>query len=185
MKFDYFQSHIIRNQNTLRQYIAINNQKSKIVNNSEQNNEFDFFGTWSLDKVVLKSKNYDGDNWGGIMFYKHDYVGYEIEYNSQFFRLGNEKFFNPEYKLYDFIARDYNINGDFETLDFYDFIIDEEIKIDGLEKYEDIEDFPLVYFVVSFKEDYFIPIGSQCIVLNKDTMLIGVWGEVILAHRIE
>lgn len=29
----------------------------------------------------------------------------------------------------------------------------------------------------------FIPVGTQCILLNKDTMLLGIWGKILLAYR--
>ena len=37
---------------------------------------------------------------------------------------------------------------------------------------------------VSYGEFDFIPVGAQCVILNEGTMLIGLWGKILLAHRI-
>ena len=35
-------------------------------------------------------------------------------------------------------------------------------------------------------QDYpFIPVGTQAVLLNSNTMMIGVWGKVLLAYRIQ
>jgi hypothetical protein len=85
----------------------------------------------------------------------------------------------------DFTFYDFNNNGDFESPDLYDFVEKEGIKVDKMEEYENIDDIPLAYYLVAFKENYFIPVGTQIVLLNENTMLVGVWGDIILAHRAE
>ncbi|MDR1773216.1 MAG: hypothetical protein LBS02_21655 [Hungatella sp.] len=145
------------------------------------------YGTWSLDKIVLTSKDYIGEkNWGdGHIFNEKQYVGYEIEYTPEYFRLGEQKFFSPTYEVLDFTFYNFNNNGDFESPDLYDFVEKEGIKVDKMEEYENIDDIPLAYYLVAFKENYFIPVGTQIVLLNENTMLVGVWGDIILAHRAE
>ncbi len=144
------------------------------------------YGIWSLDKIILTSKDYAGEkNWGdGHIFNEKQYVGYEVEYTSEYFRLGKQKFFSPEYEIYDLAFYDYNNNGDFESPDLYDFVDKGEVKVDKMEEYKNLDDIPLAYYLVTFKENYFIPVGTQIVLLNENTILVGVWGNVILAHRV-
>ena len=144
------------------------------------------YGTWSLDKIILSSKDYIGEkNWGdGHIFNEKQYVGYEIEYTPEYFRLGEQKFSSPMYEVSDIKFYNFNDNGDFEQPDLYEFVKKEEIKIHKMDEYENMDDIPLDYFLVSFEENNFIPVGTQCVLLNENTMLVGVWGNVILAHRI-
>lgn len=167
--------------------IATNDQVVDIPQDfNQKENMHKFFGVWSLDRIVLESNNYDGEKKrDGRIFSEKEYLGYEVEYTSEFFRLGEQKFFSPKYKIYDFTFYDYNNNGDFEYPDLYYLVEEGGIKIDHIEEYENIGDIPLVYFTVSFEENNFIPVGSQCVLLNEDTMLVGVWGNVILAHRVD
>ncbi len=144
------------------------------------------YGTWNLDKIVLSSKDYIGEkSWGdGHIFNEKQYVGYEVEYTPEYFRLGEQKFFAPTYEISEFNFYDYNNNGDFENPNLYEFVEKERIGIANVEEYENIDVIPLAYFLVTFKENYFIPVGTQIILLNENTMLVGVWGNIILAHRV-
>lgn len=54
-----------------------------------------------------------------------------------------------------------------------------------LDEYEYMGDVSLVYFVILFDEHHFTPVGTQCVLLNENTMLVVVWGKIILAHRVE
>lgn len=164
-------------------YVTDDIQNSNLDNDS---NNLKFFGIWSLDEIVLESNNYSGEKYrDGRKFSEKEYIGCEIEYQSQFFRLKDEKFFNPTYTLYDFTVFDYDINGDFQTPDFYDLIKNKQILVNKSEEYKDMAEVPLLYFTLSFNETHFIPIGSQCVMLNDNTMLVGVWGKIILSHRVE
>jgi hypothetical protein len=190
------QSFYPRTENSVTEFsnivegVPASDKKTK-NNYEESSGNFDIenlkiYGTWSLDKIVLTSKDYIGEkNWGdGHIFNEKQYVGYEVEYTSEYFRLGEQIFFSPMYEVSDFTFYDFNNNGDFEYPDLYEFVEKEGIEIDKMEEYENMDDIPLAYFLVSFKENNFIPVGSQIILLNENTMLVGVWGNVILAHRV-
>ena len=144
-----------------------------------------FFGTWSLDRIVLTTIDYDGKKRQGSYYYERDYLGYEVEYTSQFFRLGDEMFYNPTYMQHDFEIYYYNGQGEFQSPDFYEFVLEEGIEIDRADEFERLEDVPLAYFVVSLEQEVTFLVGNQCALLNKDTMLVGVRGQIILAHRVE
>lgn len=156
------------------------------LNGNLDTEKLKIYGTWSLDKIILTSKDYVGEkNWGdGHIFNEKQYVGYEVEYTPEYFRLGEQKFFSPTYEVSEFNFYDFNNNGDFEHPDLYEFVEKERIKIANEEEYENIDDIPLAYFLVTFKENYFIPVGTQIVLLNEHTMLVGVWGNIILAHRV-
>ena len=149
------------------------------------NEENVFFGKWSLDRIVLTTIDYDGQKRQGSYYYERDYLGYEVEYNSQFFRLGDEIFYNPTYRQHDFEIYYYNGQGDFQSPDFYEFVLEEGIEIDRADEFERLEDVPLAYFVVLLEQEVTFLVGKQCALLNKDTMLVGVRGQIILAHRVE
>ena len=156
--------------------------------------EHAFFGTWKLESIVLVSYDYEElrhgiNNIGGRRYYEEDYLGYEVEYAPHYFRFGDEVYLNPEYRLSDFPADEYIFNGSLHFSDFYAFIEEHEISIDRADEFETIDDIPLAYFTVDYKEDEeysehrFVPVGRGCILLRKDTMLVGGWGKIILARR--
>ena len=80
---------------------------------------------------------------------------------------------------------EYNDGGKFRLPSFYEFIENEDINIVNSEKYESWSELSLKFYQVKFKDDYFIPVGTQVILLNNDTMLVGIWGKIILAHRVK
>lgn len=153
-----------------------------------------FFGVWSIDKVALISKMYTGTTKDGDLeenlFDPADYLGYEIEYSSEFFRLGDEKYVEPEYVLSYTTVEKHQNGGIYRLPSLYGFIIEEGITLDKMNEYENMSDIPLQRFDVKFKADVkyekysFIPVGTQCVLLNKDTMLVGVWGKILLARRV-
>ena len=160
--------------------------------NQEFNGELDLerlkiFGTWSLDKIILSSKEYTGEkNWGdGHIFKEKEYIGYEVEYTTDYIRLGNQKFFSPMYEITELSFYEFNNNGDFENPDLSEFVKKEGMYVNKMEEYENMDNIPLIYFLITFKENNFIPVGTQCVFLDENTMLVGVWGDVILAHRLE
>jgi hypothetical protein len=106
------------------------------------------YGTWSLDKTVLTSKDYIGEKYWGDehIFNEKQYVGYEVEYTPEYFRLGEQKFFSLTYKVSDFTFYDFNNNGDFEYPDLYEFVEKERIIVGKIEDYENMDDIPLAYF---------------------------------------
>jgi len=58
-----------------------------------------------------------------------------------------------------------------------------------MEEYEETGDIPLIcYYIDVEKEDddyWDVPIGNQVILLNDSTILVGVFGHIILAHKEE
>jgi hypothetical protein len=153
---------------------------------NKEDSEIEIFGRWNLEKVVLKSEAYDGTSkeaLGGID--EEDYVGLELEFTDKYLRLGEDEFPNPEYILEYMTVAEYNEGGKFKLPSTYRFIIDEGIDIANSEKYNDLSEVPLKFYQAKFKEDYFIPVGAQVVMLNNDTMLVGIWGKIILAHRVK
>lgn len=158
-------------------------EKDKV--DSEEETDIEIFGTWNLEKVVLKSDAYDGTDkeaLGGID--EEDYVGLELEFTDKYLRLGKDEYLNPEYILENMKVPEYNDGGKFRLPSFYEFIENENINIVNSEKYESWSELPLKFYQVKLKDDYFIPVGTQVILLNNDTILVGIWGKIILAHRV-
>lgn len=160
------------------------NEKLDSTNNEESKPEI--FGTWSLEKIVLKSEAYDGTSkeaLGGID--EEDYVGLELEFTDKYLRLGEEKFLYPKYILEYMTVAEYNDCGKYKLPSTYGVILDQNIDIANSEKYEWLSEIPLKFYQANFDEDYFIPVGTQVVVLNNDIMLVGIWGKIILARRVK
>lgn len=144
-----------------------------------------FHGVWHIDKVVLHSERYTGTLKDGDFEEKSydpaDYIGLEVEYNPNYFRLGDEKYIHPEYSLTSRTVKDINESGMFRSPDIYEFIKNEKIEIEGEGNYKYLADVPLSQVEVRFNSelsrgDYnFIPIGTQILILNENEMLIGLW----------
>lgn len=157
-------------------------------------NQERLYGTWYIDSAVLKSEMYTGttmDGWSEEDLYDPaDYIGFEIEYSSQFFRLGTEKYNNPIYSVEKETLFEFNEGGDFKLPSFLQLIDEKEIEIYG-EYSEDESDYIIPFFQIDF--DYgvkydkydFIPMGTQVVLLNDNTMLVGVWGKIMIAYRKE
>lgn len=176
----------------------------------------DFFGVWSLDKVVLRSNMYSDDiikNGEIIPFDVEDYLGYELEYSSNSFRLGDDIYLKPEYVLDHISLREFDFEGYFDRTPNFPSALElieiENIYLDGAQDYDYLDDIPLQSLRVEsfegteyFKDlpygqieievekkpilkKYFNPVGRNCLLLNKNTMLVGSWGKIILAHRVE
>ncbi len=145
----------------------------------------EIFGVWKLDKVVLKSDMVDGTSKEALVIDEEDYLGYEVEYTSEFFRLGQDKYPNPIYNIEYRTASSYNDGGRYKLPDFFGFINDSDIVVDGKSEYGQYwSELPLKVYDITFTEEHFIPVGTQIVVLNDDTILVGIWGKIILAHRV-
>ncbi|MCL2083024.1 MAG: hypothetical protein FWH04_07305 [Oscillospiraceae bacterium] len=156
-------------------------------------------GIWRLEKIVLVSDDYEEahhrmNNRGGVRVYREDYLGYEIEYTEQYVRLGDWKYIASEYSLWGFVISSYLSNGSFWRSDFEKILDDNNIDLDKKGEYEDLGDIPIDYVTVSALRECSYrdgddfpspPVGDQCLLLNKDTMLVGVWGKIILARRVK
>lgn len=162
----------------------VNYDETDIEN--KEDSEIEIFGRWNLEKVVLKSEAYDGTSkeaLGGID--EEDYVGLELEFTDKYLRLGEDEFPDPEYILEYLTVTEYNDGGKYILPDIFSFIQDESINIVNREKYKSLSEVPLKFYQAKFKEDYFIPVGTQVVMLNNDTILVGIWGKIILAHRVK
>jgi hypothetical protein len=180
--------------------INIRGKTSTIVESNDLNNASDtnwdvseesiIFGTWSLEKIALISEilMFPPDNEEDSSDLQDDaesYIGLELELNKSYFRLADKEILSPNYSLEYMTLKEFNEGGNFKLPDAYTFLLDEEINIEGSEKYESLSDVPLKVYEVSFDEDNLVPVKKQFVVLNQDTMFIGVWGKIILAKRIE
>jgi len=143
------------------------------------------FGKWKLDKIALKSDAYDGTSSEAGEKNEEHYLGKELEYTDKYLRLGEKMFLNPKYTLEYMKISEYDDGGKFRLPDFYGYILNEKINIENKENYKDLSDVPLKFFNVTFDKDYFIQVGTQVVMLDKDTMLVGIWGKIILAHRVK
>lgn len=169
-------------------------QKDCNVEETNADNEIDFYGVWHIDKAVLQSDMYTGTTKDGDfkenLYDPTDYIGMEIEYAPEYFQLGSERYNNPKYVLTNRTVKDINDGGKFYNRDIYEFIMDEEIEISNAEKYDYLAEVSLLQVEVEFDKEVnygdfdFIPVGTQCVILNKRTMLIGLWGKILLAHKI-
>jgi len=147
------------------------------------------YGVWILEQVVLRSEMYSDDitkNGEIIPVDVEDYLGYEVEYAVDFFRLGETTYLNPIYTQSTTTVDNYEEGGRFRLTDNFpsiqEFFEDKKIELDGIEDYVYLGDFPLIRFDVGV--DPHIPVGSKCVVLNTDTILVGTWGKIILASRV-
>lgn len=154
--------------------------------NENTTTELDIYGVWSLDKVVMKTGLTDNED-------KEGYIGYQMEYSSEFLRLGDEKYYNPEYIFSTVTVPEFVGDGDYRAPNFYYFITEEGIQIDGVYDYDEneywfglpIQCFEIKFSKTSLSDNFAIPIGTKGMILNKDTILLGIWGESVLAHRIK
>lgn len=150
-----------------------------------------FYGTWYIEKVAMISEMYTGttlDGWGKEdLFDSEDFIGYELEYTDKYFRIGDKKYKNPEYKIEYKDVESVQSGGRFWPK-IYMLIDEEGIKVNNEEEYK--KETLLLWFYVNFPYEAsygkydFIPVGTQCILLNEDTMIVEMWGKVLLARRI-
>lgn len=151
-----------------------------------------FYGTWYIEKVAMISEMYTGTTLDGSdeedLFDSEDFIGYELEYTDRYFRIGDKKYKNPEYEIEYKAVERVQSGGNFWP-DIYTLITEEGIKINNEEKFNRKETLLLWFYVefpyeVSYGKYDFIPVGTQCILLNEDTMIVDIWGKVLLARRI-
>ena len=99
--------------------------------------------------------------------------------------MGDDVLPDPIYTLEYRTVERYNSGGKYKVPDIYDVIENEKINILNSDKYEWLSEVPLRFYQAKFEEDYFIPVGQQVVLLNNNTMLVGIWGKIILAHRVK
>lgn len=151
-----------------------------------------FYGTWRIEKVAMVSDMYTGTTLDGDFeenFYdSEDFLGYELEYTDRYFRIGDKKYKNPEYVMeYETVdAIDRGIKA--RPVGLYTFLAREEILANNDQDYTG--ETLLLRFDVDFADEVsygkynFIPVGTQCILLNENAMIVGIWGKTLLARRL-
>lgn len=166
--------------------------------------ETDIYGTWHIDKMVMERYIETPDEEYPRLWYcdireqyeyePEGYIGLELEYTEDFLRIGDQAYQNPRY-TFD-IATIEELNGyDSWEPTFYQYIEEEGIILKG-EKDGDISrcKLPWVLVYVDYGQKYidkngeeypFPPIGDECVLLNDDTMLLGTWGKILMATRID
>ncbi|MDE6675755.1 MAG: hypothetical protein K2K19_13275 [Acetatifactor sp.] len=151
-------------------------------------------GEWQIDRVVLESNMYSGTSLDGDfeenIFDPEDFVGYTLRYSEDSFSLGDVEYANPCYLVSEITVGEYNEGGGFRNPDLFTLIAEEEIEVEGAANTPNLSQAKLMRVDVTFDHetnysDYsFIPVGTQMVLLDYNTMLIGVWGKILLAYRI-
>jgi len=204
--------------------IVIKNGNSEIVCNNDVDiyedkniyyNEFDFYGVWRLEEVIINRQNEgifyaDRISPSVIMVDIESFIGYELEFTSEFVRLGDRKLFAPEYLF--LASRRVDINllatvvepnlGYFNSSEklanaFHEIGV--ELRYDG-ENYNialntiriRYPEYPEVWWlgILLDPELYmynigFNPIFGQISILNVNYILVGSSEVEILARRIK
>ena len=153
------------------------------------------YGEWKIDRTVLESTMYTGTSVDGDfennIFDPEDYVGYILRYSEESFSLGDVEYVNPCYLVREIAVGEYNEGGAFRDPDLLTLIAEEEIEVERNAISPNMSQARLLWVDVTFDYetnylDYcFIPVGTQVVLLNYDTMLVGVWGKILLAYRIQ
>lgn len=151
------------------------------------------YGEWKIEWAVLESDMYTGTSMDGNfecdLFAPEDYVGYTLKYSEESFSLGDVEYSNPCYVTSEITVEEYNEGGFFRNPDLYTLIEEEEIEVEKWNNISDLSHAALMKIEVKFDyetdyfEYHFIPVGTQAVLLNHDTMLIGIWGKILLAHK--
>lgn len=119
--------------------------------------EDDFLGVWKIDEVVLTSDMYTGTAKDGDLqenlYNPEDYVGDEVEYLSNSFRLGNYIYDNPEYKINYVSVEEFQNGGKFRLPDLYGLIDEKKIKVGMSDEYDNLSETLLLRFDVTFAYD--------------------------------
>ena len=135
---------------------------------------------WIYSKYMAEEDLYDSE----------DFVGYELEYTADYFRIGENTYTDPEYGL--FFEDIFTVNDGGRFLPHVCDFMEEE----GIDWHDDkyygqrdgMELHLLVYIDFEetvFYETYdFIPVGTRFTLLNEDTMLVEFWGKTLLARRV-
>ena len=124
------------------------------------------------------------------LYDSEDFVGYELEYTADYFRIGENTYTDPEYGM--FFEDIFTVNDGGRFLPHVCDFMEEE----GIDWHDDkyygqrdgMELHLLVYIDFEetvFYETYdFIPVGTRFTLLNEDTMLVEFWGKTLLARRV-
>ena len=86
--------------------------------------ELPFFGTWYIEKVAVISEMYTGTTKDGVaeedLYDSEDFVGYELEYTADYFRIGENKYYGQRdgMELHLLVYIDFEETVFYETYDF-------------------------------------------------------------------
>lgn len=99
----------------------------------EPHESCNLFGTWRIDKAVLWSEMYTGTIKDGVdeedLCDPESFIGYELEYSKEMFRLGDKEYDNPKYNETYVTLEEFNHGGRFQTPEVYDIIENLNIKV--------------------------------------------------------
>ncbi|MDW2798262.1 hypothetical protein RZO55_11830, partial [Clostridium boliviensis] len=105
-----------------------NKTKSDLIELKQYTGNSTLYGLWSLDKVVMKS--------GLVETGLEKYIGLKIMYLPQYITFNLEKYNNPQYKYITELVPEFNGKYDYRAPNFYYFIKEEGIQIDGINNYD-------------------------------------------------
>lgn len=166
-------------------------EDSSMSNESEFVKDNNLYGIWKIDSVALQSEMYTGTTQDGVeecdLYEPEDFIGCELEYTADSFRLGDKMYQNPIYQVDSVSFEEYDAGGKFIHPGLYG--LEDEIHFLGEEGNTATAKFPA--YAISFYEEVtydkwdFIPLGTEVIMLNENVMLLGYWGKIMLAYRVE
>lgn len=162
------------------------------VGMSERKNEViecPFFGTWYIEKVAEISEEYVGMD-GEVredLFDAANLVGCELEYTVDGFVLDGCSYTSKYVITYQMVEEFQK-----SVPDFYTFLEEEKIEINDCR--DDASEVLLLKFNLDFRGEILYPVTYgyrtapaeiQCVLLNKNTMLVKIWNKFLLAYRSE
>jgi len=145
-----------------------------------------FFGEWYLEETVLKSENFDSVSPEAYDNFDYEaYLGSVLEYQHDYIRVLGNYYEGPKYELHITNTSDYSSGGVFKSPSLAGLIISDEIYVLESEKYQWLGEVPIQQYIVTLKEGVFNPLVSGVLVLNEETILVGLGGVIIKANRIK
>ena len=150
--------------------------------------ECPFFGTWRIEKVAEISEEYVGMELGGEDLYDAAvFVGCELEYKVDGFMLDGTSYTSKYVITYQTVEEFQK-----SVPDFYTFLDEEEIEIN--DRWDDTAEMLLLKINLDFRGEILYPVTYgyrtapaeiQCVLLNKNTMIVKMWNKFLLAYRSE
>lgn len=146
----------------------------------------DFFGKWVIDKVAVISELYTGTTKDGLaeenLYDAEDFIGLSLEYREDRIIIGDCEYKKPKYKIRKNTVSEFDIGGGrFRCPDLYSFFEENNIQL-----FKDEVNVVLIRFPyeASYPPYNFIPVGDDIVIINDDYMFVGIWGKILLAHKI-
>lgn len=122
----------------------------EVTKNTKEN--YKFFGVWKIDEVVLTSNMYTGTSKDGdyYVYDPADYIGDELEYQTDFFRLGDHIYYEPKYTIKYESVEEFQDGGIYRLPDIYGLLEEKKIRVNMEEDYDNLGEVPLLRFDVDF-----------------------------------